>query len=69
MKDLKEAIDLYVEKRDHLRALCLDHKRELSSWLPLSRQTQGEGRKIQSVYKHDDINRKIINPNFSHSSH
>ena len=68
-KDLQEAIVLYEEKRNHLRALCKTHASELTSWLPLSRRPQQDGGKVKSVYKHEDVDSKfffyIPSPHFS----
>jgi hypothetical protein len=53
-KELTDAKQQYVEKRDTLRERCMQFDGELSEWMKLSREPIVEGKRVTSVYKHDD---------------
>jgi hypothetical protein len=61
-KELTDAKQQYLEKRDALGERCTQFDRELGQWMELSREPVVEGKRVTSVYKHDDSSSKLANP-------
>jgi hypothetical protein len=59
-KELKDAKQQYVEKRNALRERCMQFDTDLDEWMKLSREPIVDGKRVTLVYKHDDSSSKIF---------
>jgi hypothetical protein len=58
-KELTDTKQQYVEKRNTLGERCTQFNSELDEWMKLSRELIVEGKRVTSVYKHDDSSSEV----------